>query len=546
MDDSENNYDTVNIGAGFAGLTAARDLADAGQRVLVLEGRERIGSRTWVDSHLGLKLEMGGTWVHWTQPYVWRELGHYGIGTVKSPESDRAVWFDDNGRRETNTGELAAELDGACAAFGDATRKYFPHGFDPFVDPDAAAIDDLRVDDRIAQLDLNPTQRELLRTFWALNFNGRTSEGAYSQALRWLASVNGNWKVLLETCSTYKIQGGTRALADAIFEDAVAKGAEFRFGDKVIEVDPGEDRVTVVSEDGVTTADRVVCTVPLHVLANIRFTGDVKDTVYPVVGRGQAGKGVKVWCKLLDQHETFFALGRPDWPINTMLGEYPVEDGAVAVCFGSDATALDVTDRGAVVDAVHRLFPDVEVGEIAAHNWVTDEYSGETWAMHSPGFFAESLPAFVEGTDLIRFAGSDFATGWSGFIDGAIESATHQSRRHHPRHHRGTLADVQGRRPEECWRIPSLLRTRNFQDTERPLHRKRLSCQNISPTEPETTTCTSLSRSAPSSGSDGPATATGSCAAAASGRWTPRRPPTPSISSHTVMRRYTSSKGRSS
>ncbi|WP_312776557.1 flavin monoamine oxidase family protein [Corynebacterium variabile] len=431
-DHHNDHYDTVIVGAGFAGLTAARELADAGQRVLVIEGRDRTGGRTWTDDRLGLDLEMGGTWVHWTQPYVWRELAHYGIGTVKSPDIDRAVWFDESGRRESGIGELFAELDPACSAFGADARTYFPHGFDPFTNPAAGSLDHLTVDDRIAQLDLTPTQQELLRSFWALNFNGRTDQAAYTQALRWLASTNGDWQVMLEACTTYKVKGGMKALTDAIHNDAMSRGAEFRFGERVLGIDSADNGATVVTDSGQHDTDRVVVTVPLHVLGNIRFTGDLGTlggTVDRAVQRGQVGRGTKVWVTITSETEPFLALGRPDWPITMMQGEYPVDGGVVAVCFGSDATTFNISDRDAVTEAVRRIIPDAKIGEFAAHDWVTDEFAGETWPMHAPGYFNESLPVLVQGTDRIRFAGSDYATGWGGFVDGAVESAIQQSRR---------------------------------------------------------------------------------------------------------------------
>ena len=65
------HHDVVVVGAGFAGLTAARELSLRGHSVVVLEARHRIGGRTWTTERLGRTLELGGTWVHWTQPHVW-------------------------------------------------------------------------------------------------------------------------------------------------------------------------------------------------------------------------------------------------------------------------------------------------------------------------------------------------------------------------------------------------------------------------------------------------------------------------------------------
>lgn len=59
-------YDAVVIGAGFAGLIAARDLSKThGVSVLLVEARDRIGGRTWTSRELGEDIEMGGTWIHW-------------------------------------------------------------------------------------------------------------------------------------------------------------------------------------------------------------------------------------------------------------------------------------------------------------------------------------------------------------------------------------------------------------------------------------------------------------------------------------------------
>jgi NADPH-dependent 2,4-dienoyl-CoA reductase/sulfur reductase-like enzyme len=64
--DTRSSYDVIVIGAGFAGLVAARDLSlDRNLRVLLIEARDRIGGRTWTAKAFGEEFEMGGTFVHW-------------------------------------------------------------------------------------------------------------------------------------------------------------------------------------------------------------------------------------------------------------------------------------------------------------------------------------------------------------------------------------------------------------------------------------------------------------------------------------------------
>jgi phytoene dehydrogenase-like protein len=45
--------------------------------VLLLEARDRIGGRSWSSNINGYPFEMGGTWVSWGQPHVWREISRY-------------------------------------------------------------------------------------------------------------------------------------------------------------------------------------------------------------------------------------------------------------------------------------------------------------------------------------------------------------------------------------------------------------------------------------------------------------------------------------
>lgn len=419
-------YDVIVIGAGFAGLTAARELAHAGRRVAVLEARDRIGGRTWLDNRLGLDLELGGTWVHWTQPFVWAELRRYGIGLAPSPEPRNAYWWDGARAVAGSPDELLELLNRPNELLSARAREVFPQPFAPLDSALLADFDRVSLLDEIDLLPITAEERSLLTSFWTLNFNGVIDDAAFTQALRWVAITNGDWKVNFEACATYKIAGGTRALVDAIRDDT---DADFFFGTDVRVVDQSGDRVIVATANGRDfAASDVVLTAPLQTLSRIAFTPELPTPVAQAAERGQLGLGTKVWFTIEGEHPAFVAMGAADWPLNFFQSEYVKDGRTFVIGFGPDAHAIDAPDSAAVQSILNRLVPDLTVLESVGHNWVDDEYAQETWPMHRTGYLTESLPALQRPLGRVRLAGSDIADGWGGFIDGAIDSGMKAAR----------------------------------------------------------------------------------------------------------------------
>ena len=61
---SDTSCEIIVIGAGIAGLTAARDLAVDRYDVIVREARDRIGGRVWTSQELGMAADLGASWIH--------------------------------------------------------------------------------------------------------------------------------------------------------------------------------------------------------------------------------------------------------------------------------------------------------------------------------------------------------------------------------------------------------------------------------------------------------------------------------------------------
>ena len=74
--------DVVVVGAGFAGLSTARLLAGLGHDVLVLEGRDRVGGRSYTTTIAGVPVDLGGTFVGPTQDEVLKLAAELGCETV--------------------------------------------------------------------------------------------------------------------------------------------------------------------------------------------------------------------------------------------------------------------------------------------------------------------------------------------------------------------------------------------------------------------------------------------------------------------------------
>src|SRR5262245_27427738 len=79
----DTHADVLVIGAGAAGLGAARALADAGRRVVILEARDRIGGRVWTDHSFGpVPVERGAEFIHGERAETWAWVRRAGFTTA--------------------------------------------------------------------------------------------------------------------------------------------------------------------------------------------------------------------------------------------------------------------------------------------------------------------------------------------------------------------------------------------------------------------------------------------------------------------------------
>src|SRR5579862_2183222 len=159
----QRSYDVIIIGAGFAGLTAARDLFRAGLKTLLIEARDRIGGRTYTANLYSHNVEMGGTWIHWSQPHVFHEVRKYGLhnqlkrsaGTTAATLGGPEFVYSHSGGKlhRMSNAEYEARAEKAFAEFfnidNDSGRTIIDWPHNPrFDSPDAQKLHSMGVADR--------------------------------------------------------------------------------------------------------------------------------------------------------------------------------------------------------------------------------------------------------------------------------------------------------------------------------------------------------------------------------------------------------------
>lgn len=432
--------DVVVIGAGFAGLAAARAVVAAGSEAVVLEARERVGGRV-VNAEVGdgKVVEMGGQWIGPTQERIAALAADLDVATFPTHTAgDNLLRVDGKLRRYSGTiprlGPLALlDVQLATRRLNRLSRRIDPDA--PWASPGAAELDATSVGAWIERTMRSDTARRLLRVA------GRTIWGAEPEEIS-----------LLHLCFYLRSAGGFELLTDVeggAQQDRFAGGSQLvairaaeELGDRVVlgapvrrmEHDGGG--VTVDAAGQRVRARRAIVAVPPALVGRIEFEPGLPPAHRQLSQRMPAGWLVKC-VALYDE---------PFWRGDGLSGEALNEAGPVTMTFdntppdgspgalvgfvgGADArrfAKLGASERRAsVLASFESLFgPKAR----AAERYIERDWAAEGWSGGGPvanfatGGWTASGPALREPVGPIHWAGTETATRWAGYIDGAVQS----------------------------------------------------------------------------------------------------------------------------
>jgi monoamine oxidase len=417
------DYDVIVAGAGYAGITAARDLCDRGLSVVVLEASERVGGRAYSCSFRGRDelVEHGAQWINQSVSHnMRREIQRYEIETVADvpPES---VTFCTGGERRTTLPIPAAELgklESAWFRLYDAARRIsaaIPVHEQPVADLDISA------DQFFAPLELPRATTDLLYSMIGAICCAPPGAVSMLRPLEQLAAF-GNSPYAMYGGLTEKFANGTADLITTMIETSAL---ELRLSSPVTHVMQEASGVTVTTASGgVVSSAACVVAVPSNVLRRIEFDPGLSAEKRAATAENHVGRGYKISMVVerIPPRPLCLGPGRLQM-IVTVRG---LADGAWLLSgFGCHGLSdLDPTRLETAQEAIEFYFPEGRVIASDAHDWNRDPWFDGTYRIEAPGR-AHDFPRIMNVPEgRVFFAGSDMAPSVfrSYWMEGAIES----------------------------------------------------------------------------------------------------------------------------
>ena len=420
---ADSGIDVLVLGAGFAGVSAARGLKNAGHKVLVLEARDRIGGRVWTGDLEGTKIEYGATWIHWFQPYVWHEFMRSGLSLHEDPFFPPITIHGNGQSRPLEFDQFRAQLLAGWNAFVPAS-EYGPLMEKPYHLSELENADELdkqSVQDVIDGLDIDDDTRLAFSAEVSVQMNALPADVSYLSQVRWWSAGGWDLSLMLDCLARYKIDSGLTSLITHMTNEAKL---DIRLETPVAKVEQSDSEVVVTTRDGETfSARKVVCALPMNCIKDLSFAPGISSEKLALSKEEHAAKGMKVLFRTRGEKEGHAILAAPGEKAINLLNPLRVEgDERLYVGFGTDGTAFDANDLEQVNSVLNDLHPELTATACAGHAWHDDEFSRGTWHMPRPGQNIRVAEAFKEPEGNIHFAGDYLGRGWVGFVDGAIES----------------------------------------------------------------------------------------------------------------------------
>ncbi|XP_077988190.1 amine oxidase [flavin-containing] A-like [Glandiceps talaboti] len=440
--------DVIVIGAGVSGLIAAKTLQDYGLSIVVLEARDRVGGRLWTlrEKSIGY-VDVGGAFVGPTQYKLLRLLDELGLQTYHVVEDDDVIihtvgkrtishddfphwsnpiaWIDTNNLFRT-IGKLAKQVP------LDA----------PWRCKHAEEWDGMTCKSWFDQICWTRNTRVYADIFVRINFAVESRDLSFLYFLWYINSAGGVKKIHLVEggAQERKVLGGTQQISEKLAEKIGLENVLLSSPVVVLKQDNNEV-VAKTFEGKNYRATYAISAVPPNLLSKMTFIPSLSASRIQLKQRIPMGCCIKTFMYYRDsfwKQKGFSGTILSDGPVLSMDDTTPDGDHPVLMSFLNGdwarrlCTETKETRKRILCEEYAKIFDCQEALNPIQYvecDWTADEYSG--------GCYVCALPPGVltrYGQDLrspfgrIHFAGTETATVWTGYMDGAIEAGGRAAR----------------------------------------------------------------------------------------------------------------------